>query len=291
MTGNSIASRGVRRVFVALVALLACATAHAEVKVTYVANAGVMVEGGGKKVLIDALFDEGIKGYMRIPRDMRTLLRDAEPPFDDVDLVLVSHDHMDHFGPRTMTRHLRANPKATLVCTPQTRQSLERHIANHAGIAERIVAVYPEEGETFEGTYNGIELRVFNLHHGRNNNPPIENLGFAFDVGGMSVLHTGDTEAGSAVFELYEFKKRHFDVAILPVWLLTYTNWGQVVYEQIQPRHVVAVHMPLEDAPANYFGQHASYQGRKDALKDFFPDAVLLETPGDSRTFEAEDSE
>lgn len=291
MTGKEIASRVTRRAVVALVTLLVCVSAHAEVKVTYVANAGVLVEGGDKKVLIDALFDEGINGYMRIPRDMRSLLRDAEPPFDDVDLVFVSHNHMDHFGPRTLTRHLRANTKATLVCTPQTRESLERHIANYPGIAERIVAVYPEEGETFEGTYNGIDVRVFNLHHGRNNNPPIENLGFSFDVGGMTVLHTGDTEAVSAVFELYEFKERHFDVAVLPVWLLTYTNWGRAVYEQIQPRHIVAVHMPLENAPGNFFGQHGNYQGRKDALADFFPDAVLLETPGDSRTFTSDDSD
>lgn len=291
MCAHDIGRRLVRRVTPALVVLAVCASAQAQVTVTHVANAGFLIEGGGQKVLIDALFDEGVRGYTRIPKDMIKQLRAAEAPFDSVNLVLLTHTHMDHFGPRTMTRHMRANPHATLICTPEARQALERHIKNHAGIAERIVALSPEEGETIQGTYGGINVQVLNLHHGRDVDPPITNLAFIIELGGMSVLHTGDTEALGPVFELYGFQDRSIDVALLPAWFVSYTHWGEVVNEYIRPTHIVAMHMPRPDAPGNYFGLHGSYEGRFDAIKSLFPDATVMDSPGATRTFEVKDRE
>ncbi len=288
MTGNDIARRVARRLALALVALLIGASAHAQVKVTYVSNAGFLLEGGGKKVLIDALYDEGIIGYSRIPKDMKKLLRDADPPFDGVDLVLLTHHHADHFGPRTVTRHMRANPNATMICPPQVRDKLERHIKKYPGVAKRIVTHYPEEGKSVTGTYGGVEIEILNLHHGLNRPENTENLGFILKLGGMNVLHVGDTEARSRVFELYNFKERQIDVALLPAWLVSYDHWGLAVHEVIQPRHIVAMHMPLRDAPGNFFGLHGSYDVRKDTMKMMFPKAVLPETPGEELTFEPE---
>ena len=290
MTGNGIARRVAWRSGFALVALMAWASAQAQVTVSYVSNAGFLLEGGGKKVLIDALYDEGIVGYPRIPLETKKLLRSAEPPFDAVDLVLITHEHADHFGPRTVTRHMRANPKATLICTPQVRDDLERHIKNYPGIAKRIVAVYPEEGETVKGTYGGIPVQVLNLHHGRNRPKPAENLGFIFELGSMTVLHVGDTEARSGVFEQYGFKDRHIDVALLPAWMVSYDHWASAVRDYIHPRHIVAMHMPLPDAPGNFFGLHGNYDVRANTIKQMFPEAALLETPGAKRTFAPKDS-
>jgi L-ascorbate metabolism protein UlaG (beta-lactamase superfamily) len=285
MANNDIARRLACRVMPALVVLTLYVSAQAQVTVTHVANAGFLLEGGGKKVLIDALFDEGARGYPRIPKDTIKLLRAAEAPFDDVDLVLLTHTHMDHFGPRTLTRHMRANPHATLVCPPQAREALERHIQNHAGIAERIVTLNPEEGETIQGTYGGIDVQVLNLHHGRDTEPPITNLAFLLELGGMAVLHAGDTEALTPVFELYEFQDRRIDVALLPAWFVSYAHWAEVVNDYIRPTHIVAMHMPLPDAPGNYYGLHGSYDGRLEALKRLFPDATLMDSPGATRTF------
>ncbi len=281
-----IARRLFPRMVLTLVALSLAVAAQAQVTVTYVSNAGVLVEGGGKKVLIDALYDEGLIGYSVIPKEMKSKLRDAEPPFDGVDLVLLTHDHGDHFGPRTVTRHMRANPKATMVTTPQVKQKLERHIANHPGIAERIVTHYPDEREPVSGTYGGIELKIFNLHHGRNRREHTENLGFIFDLGGMSVLHVGDTEARSGVFEALSFKDFDVDVALLPAWFVSYDHWAVVVRDYIQPDHIVAIHMPLRDAPGNYFGLHGNYDVRAETIQQMFPDSSLMETPGETHTFQ-----
>ena len=40
-----------------------------------------------------------------------TRLRTAKAPFDAIDLILVSHRHLDHFHPESVGLHLQHNPK------------------------------------------------------------------------------------------------------------------------------------------------------------------------------------
>jgi L-ascorbate metabolism protein UlaG (beta-lactamase superfamily) len=89
------------------------------VSITFLANEGVLLSSGTKKVLIDALFLKYETGYA-IPADStRAALESARPPFDAVDLVLVTHRHGDHFHPAPVAAHLRANPRATLLTSRQ----------------------------------------------------------------------------------------------------------------------------------------------------------------------------
>jgi glyoxylase-like metal-dependent hydrolase (beta-lactamase superfamily II) len=75
------------------------APVQAGVTITFLANEGVMLSSGGKKVLIDALFLKYETGYA-VPADSTlSALAKARPPFDSVDLILVTHRHGDHFHP------------------------------------------------------------------------------------------------------------------------------------------------------------------------------------------------
>src|ERR671910_609429 len=73
------------------------------VSVTFLANEGVMLAADGKKVLIDALFLKYERSYA-VPADSTlAALQRARPPFDSVDIVLVTHRHGDHFHPAPVT--------------------------------------------------------------------------------------------------------------------------------------------------------------------------------------------
>src|SRR5687768_7401398 len=102
-------------------AMIACAAgvcaAHAQaptqpegVTITFLANEGVMLSSGNRKVLIDALFLSYGPGYA-VPADStQRALHNARSPFDLVDLILVTHRHGDHFHPVPAAAHLRTNP-------------------------------------------------------------------------------------------------------------------------------------------------------------------------------------
>jgi len=68
------------------------------VTVTYVANEGVLIQSGSKQVLIDALHKPYLSEYLATPQKILDTMMANRPPFEDIELLLVSHIHGDHFN-------------------------------------------------------------------------------------------------------------------------------------------------------------------------------------------------
>src|SRR5262245_28867439 len=94
------------------------------VTITFLANEGVMLSSGRQKVLIAALFLKYGPEYTVPDDSTQVSLQRARPPFDSVDVVLVTHRHGDHFHPVPIAAQLRANPRATLLTSQQVIDSL-----------------------------------------------------------------------------------------------------------------------------------------------------------------------
>ena len=89
------------------------------VEITYIANEGVLISSGGKQVLIDGLHREYGPEYAFLPTAERDKIENAKAPFDAIDLILVSHRHLDHFHPESVGLHLQNSPRAFLVSSQQ----------------------------------------------------------------------------------------------------------------------------------------------------------------------------
>lgn len=253
------AGRGVavawRRLLVA--ALLAAGPAAAQVEVTFLANEGFLLSAGETRVLVDALFGDGIAGYPAVPEEIRRDLEGGAGRFAGVDLVLASHHHGDHFDPQAVARFLRAQPTARFVSTPQAVERL-RQAAPGDALAGRAEGIWPPEGERVSLELgDDLRLSILNLHHGRGRRPEVQNLGFVIELGGLRVLHIGDTEASAEEFRAYDLDGVGIDVGLLPAWQVE----GSVLAE-IRPRHLVAMHLASPDAPPYYFGAAGSLERR-----------------------------
>ena len=246
------------------------------VEITYLANEGFLLAAGDDKVLIDALFP-GIDGYPRVPPDLRSRLDRAEAPFDGVDLVLATHLHDDHFGPREVARHL-ASSGAMFVSTPDAVERLRR-------VSEPtvdIVAQHPGRGRRSRlSVGDDLAITVLNLHHGSRD---IQNLGFIVEIGGLKVLHVGDTEVKVADIAPLELGADAVDVALLPGWILAEPSWRPLVAE-IGARHLVVMHLASPDAPASWFGSAGSLEGRVRLIREHFPDAWIPLEPLAARRY------
>lgn len=264
--------------------LIAATVTRGQVEVTYIANEGFLLEGGGKKVLVDALFDGGVTGYPNIPETMRPKLEGAKAPFDGVDLVLTTHEHADHFGPRAVVRHLTANGKAHFLSTPRAAERVRARLGKTPEVRKRVHHALPDEGKTVTTTHGGVKVRVLRLHHGRGRN--VRNLGFLIELGGLKLLHVGDTEVVGKEIAPLGLAKEKIDVALLPAWLLTYPHWRKMVRDDIKPRAIVVMHMPVKTAPASYFGSDKSYAKRVAIIRREFPKAKIFEKAGESATWE-----
>lgn len=245
-------------------------TGTGALEVTYLANEGFMLAGGGRKVLIDALFGEGLKGYAAVSPARRALLEGARAPFDDVDVVCATHFHGDHFNAEPVLAHLTNNPQAFFFSTPQAADKL-RATGKFETIKARVVAALPPEGERLRSGHRGVSVQMLNIHHGRTR--PVENLGFVIELAGKRILHIGDSEAEPAVFQKYEVLKDRIDVAFLPTWYFENDEFKRAVREQIQPRHIVVMHVPPD------------FQKKWTRIKAEFPNAVYLAQEMEKKSF------
>jgi L-ascorbate metabolism protein UlaG (beta-lactamase superfamily) len=264
-------------------ALAEGARAQTTARITYIGNEGFMVAAGGQGVIIDGLVRRGIRPYVKAEPEQRDRLERAVGAFAEVRLVLATHHHADHFDAEAVRRFLEHNPLAVFVSTERAVQLVVEEGPVDPGLRRRLIAATPLEGETVRYNFDGVELEVLNLHHGRDRQPQVDNLGFLVDVGGFRVLHVGDTEATFEELMEYRLAESAIDAAFIPYWNLV---WGEedLVERAIAPGYLVAMHLPAAGAPASYFGEAGESDELVRRLAEAYPDILIFGEPMESRT-------
>lgn len=158
----------------------------AQVEVTYIGNAGFMITVGDKKILVDALYEGN-----PIPREVADLLEIAQPPFNDVDLILATHIHYDHFHQDTVISHMENNPGAVFISSPDVVSLVNQY----SGLQDRTIPIQIRNrvGEKMQLVVDEIGVEAFFLDHGGGT----RNLGYIITVDGRRLFHTGDMDPDS----------------------------------------------------------------------------------------------
>ena len=241
---------------------------QAPATVTYVGNSGFLIRAGGKKILIDALFDGFPGGYV-VPASVREPLLAGQAPFDGIDLILATHDHADHFSAAAVRRALASNPRAVFVGPAAT-------VAALTDVGDRVRPLEVAEGRRLSVEVGGIRVEAMRLSHGTPppGQPDIVNLGYLVTVGGLKFFHTGDIDyqiVTPALLTSLGIPGEHVDVAFVPHFYLSGPGPIPFVTEGIRPRYVVPSHLQYTDTPVN-----------EAQIRRNFPNAVLLRTEGES---------
>ena len=260
---------------VVLLLYTAVATAGAPVHITYVANEGFLVSIEGKKILVDAIFAEGVEGYAKLSPDDRARLEEAKPPFDDVGLVLASHFHYDHFDPVAVGRYLLANTQAMLVTTPDALALMRSKFDLYKDVQGRTRSAMPAEGDSKRFDVDGIDVQVLNVHHGRRFAKDVQNIGFVVSVGERRLLHLGDSAGDDTDFRRNKINEMQFDVAFVPYWYLSNEELVQAA-RLIDASYIVAMHVPPNTSPGGVVAVTAVLEN--------FPNAIVFERPFEEKT-------
>lgn len=235
------------------------------VEITYIANEGVLIAGGGKQVLIDGLHREYEPSYPFLPQPYRGQIETAQPPFDKIDVILVSHRHLDHFHPEAVAAHLRHNPRTVLVSSEQIVREIENSTADYGAIRSRVTTTTPALRQRTAVTAAGVEVELLGVGHGTGRHRDIQNLGHVVKLGGKKLLHVGDADTSAEIFEAFDLDEQNIDVAFLPTWFLISDEGADIVRNHIKPKHIVAVHLgPREPARTS------------ERIKARFPDAAAF---------------
>ncbi|WAP69742.1 MBL fold metallo-hydrolase [Jiella pelagia] len=184
------------------------------VRLYWLGQAGFVVEGGGRRVVVDPYLSNSLAEKYRGRRFAHE--RMMPPPVGPGEIahviaVLATHAHTDHLDPGTLPQLLRNNPGASLVVPRSARDvALER-----SGVgAERLIAI--EAGERVE--LPGLSIAATRAAHEtleRDGHGFHRFLGLAITLGGATIFHSGDTVPFDGQVE--EVRALNASLALLPV--------------------------------------------------------------------------
>jgi L-ascorbate metabolism protein UlaG (beta-lactamase superfamily) len=236
------------------------------VTVTYLGNMGVLLEGGGRRLVIDGLHHGELAEYAAVPPEMLRSLEGAHAPFEALDVAFTTHRHRDHFNAQSVAARLAADSAVVYVAARETVESLFARSSLAPGHS-RVHGVVPPPGRGERVRAGGLSLEILDLPHNPTPTRRVANVGLLVEVGGLRVLHVGDADPVTASFISHGLAGR-VDVAIVPFWYLT--GEDDAVRSAIGARDWIATHVPPADTG----------QVRGQVLARV-PGAIVLTRPGE----------
>ncbi|MBN2523071.1 MAG: MBL fold metallo-hydrolase [Bacteroidales bacterium] len=224
-----------------------CSSVEKEsLSVTYVANCGFLIESGTKKILVDALFKEGYNRYEIPDSGTRILLTSNKEPFNNIDLILITHSHADHFDPEMVIRCMVNNPDAKLLCPEQVLDIIGKDPAGYEKIRSRITECTPDTFTTEKIEIDGIEVTACRLAHGYQNKSDIQNIAYLIRINKIKVFHTGDADP-LQINKLtgIDLSEEHINIGLIN------SEFGQIKNAEITNRYIHAAHNIIMHLPGD----------------------------------------
>jgi L-ascorbate metabolism protein UlaG (beta-lactamase superfamily) len=175
-------------------------TSAGDVEIVFFGHGSLMMTHAGKNIYIDPFNREANYATMQ-----------------KADLILLTHEHGDHFDPEAIALLLKENTE--VVCTEKCALTYTQGIVMHNG-----------DTRTFSG-YKIEAVPAYNLVHGPSAgkvfHPKGEGNGYIITIGDKRIFIAGDTENTPEMKAL-----KHIDVAFLPM-NLPYTMTPEMVADAV----------------------------------------------------------
>lgn len=175
------------------------------VDITWAGHATAVIDVGGHRLITDPLLTSRVAHLRR-----RRPVPDAE--LHDVDVVLLSHVHLDHLH----LPSLRRLPPSARLLTPRG----SGRLLTKAGFSN---VTEVETGDVVD--HEGITIHVVPAAHKHGRGPhsrvTARPVGYVVDGHGHSVYFPGDTDLFESMADLPDLVDGGIDVALLPIW-----GWG-----------------------------------------------------------------
>ena len=192
--------------------------------VTWLGQAGFRFEAPGVRILVDPLFSEH-EGRRYPP----------PPVEDDVDWLLVTHEHLDHFDPPSLRAVAERSPRLTIVAPAP----LEAMVRDAGGDAAFVGVARGDRVSLGDAGSATVVPAVHALHprDGYSDDPRF--VGYVIELDGVAIYHAGDTLVTEALVAALEALT--VDVALLPINGRTYFREQADLAGNLDARDAVAL--------------------------------------------------
>lgn len=273
---GSFVMRSVNRKAVEACCLLAlCTSLQADVTITRLANAGVIISDGEARVMIDGMVVEPYAVYGGLPETAIADYSSASGDFAGVDLALVSHRHHEHNQPSFACTFLKASRATEFYASEQVVGLVREFCRELVKTSGRVNVIDPQYGLPEVIEMDGIRVTAFLLSHGAKY-ARINNYGYLVEIGGMKVLHVGDAAFDAADFEKAGLDQFKIDIALIPIAYFQPGPGSEIIQRFMNAPVKIAMHIPP--------GELEEIQG---LMAEGHPQVIILEQPLQQLRFSA----
>jgi L-ascorbate metabolism protein UlaG (beta-lactamase superfamily) len=215
------------------------------ISLTYIANCGFLIEMDNQKIIVDGLFKLGHNHYPTPDTSEQRLLVSNQYPFNNINLILVSHSHEDHFDKEMVWTCMLNNRSAKLICPQQVIDSLSGNKAIYKKIKKRIIRCTTNLYTSQLIHVSNIEINACRLPHiGGERFKDTQNIAFLISSKGKSIFHSADIDPFQTdKYTGIRISSSNVDIGLINEDYAKIENAG-LAREFINAKYNVAMHLP-----------------------------------------------
>lgn len=211
-----------------------------KMKITYINNAGVLVDWGGGRMMIDVIAFFKSRFSDPLPEQIWEGMLDGEGELRHVDYLAATHVHPDHVSAQGVAQYAAKNAVKALFLPAATAGDVRESLG---GDGPEISALTEDSGT--RELSGGAVLSWFRVAHIGNNYRFVGNYCFEIAHGGKRVLIIGDAEPDRDVFEACCTGR--YDVVIINPMFFNDPNGRHILIDDLGAQTVIIYHMPAPE--------------------------------------------
>lgn len=240
---------------------------------TYLGNEGLLIEYQDSKVLIDGLFEDPSARFDFLDSESISKIINGSAPYNDIDLLLVTHAHADHFNAGYTVEMLSKNLNTRLIASSQVLDSMKLISESVDTLSNRMI-IYPWVRGWKTTKLDKISVMSTYTRHGGKAHSKVQNQIFLISIGDKKILHIGDTQMDVSNFDKLKLIYEDVDIAFVPFWFMTSLYGSEIVHKHISAKQIVGIHMPVKKNPKTL-----------EKINNEFPGSKVFQTIGETVSF------
>lgn len=214
------------------------------IPITYIANCGYLLEMDNHKIIIDGLFKRGHNRYSTPDTIIQKLLVSNQYPFNDIELILVSHTHEDHFDSGMVMECMLNNPSVRLLCPQEVIDRIREKDFVYDILKLRIIECTPDTFTSQLVRLGSIEIHACRLPHPGERHKNVQNIAYLISVNGKSVFHSADIDPYQIdKYTGVKLNEKDINIGLINEDFSKIEN-AELAKEFINAKHNIAMHLP-----------------------------------------------
>lgn len=225
-----------------------------KIRLTYIANDGILLSTDSVKIFIDALHTQKVPIFSSVPDNILQEMRAGNGRLNNVDYLLATHAHKDHFSQEEVGIYLGHNRVKAIFTTNKAglllRESTDKHLLRD--VRHIVMDSAIEEMKTVE--FPEVRIKYFRIEHMGPEFRDVEHFAFIVEIDGINFLHLGDS-AFNKDYLTQMLQNECIDILFCNFPFVNHSLGRIVINESIRPRQIYVMHLPFaEDDQCNYRG-------------------------------------